>query len=305
LAVVNNGTVIATQSTPLLIETSAGITNNGVLRADGGTLQFRNVVVESAGGTIEALNGSQVQLLNGTVINNANFAASGGGLITTVGGATVTLGGGTVSGPMSVVNNSFVRLAADMTYNGVLSMGSVGNFTDLQFDGARTLGGTATISMSNNIQNRLMAATGAGDSATFGSNITVQGAGSDRRGRRAGRGQQRLLDCQQQRGHGAVHHRGGHQQRTHSRRRCQLHDCQHPVEPGRQRRAQCHQRRQHRAGQWQPGQRGHLQHRLGRPGRCHRRQHGARGRRQQHRHGQCQQQRIPGTCAARSPTTAR
>lgn len=177
LAVVNNGTVVATQSTPLLIQTSAGITNNGVLRADGGTLQFANVVVESAGGTIEALNGSQVQLLNGTVINNANFAASGGGLITTVGGATVTLGGGTVSGPMSVVNNSFVRLAADMTYNGVLSMGSVGNFTDIQFDGARTLGGTATISMSNNIQNRLMAATGAGDSATFGSNITVQGAG--------------------------------------------------------------------------------------------------------------------------------
>ena len=60
-----------------------------------------------------------------------------------MGGATVTLGGGTVSGPMSMVNNSFVRLAADMTYNGVLSMGSVGNFTDLQFDGARTLGGTA------------------------------------------------------------------------------------------------------------------------------------------------------------------
>jgi hypothetical protein len=84
------------------VETSAGITNNGVMRADGGTLQFRNVVVESAGGTIEALNGSQVQLLNGTVINNANFAASGGGVITTVGGATVTLGGGTVSGPMSV-----------------------------------------------------------------------------------------------------------------------------------------------------------------------------------------------------------
>ena len=177
LAVVNNGSVVATQATPLLIQTSAGITNNGVLRADGGTLQFANVVVESAGGTIEALNGSQVQLLNGTVINNANLAASGGGLITTVGGATVTLGGGTVSGPMSMVNNSFVRLAADMTYNGVLSMGSVGNFTDLQFDGARTLGGTATISMSNNIQNRLMAATGAGDSATFGSNITVQGAG--------------------------------------------------------------------------------------------------------------------------------
>ena len=44
---------------------------------DGGPLQFRNVVIDSGSGTIEAVNGSQVQLLNGTVINNANFAALG------------------------------------------------------------------------------------------------------------------------------------------------------------------------------------------------------------------------------------
>jgi hypothetical protein len=33
-----------------------------------------------------------------------------------------------------------------MTYNGVAEHGSVGNATDIQFGGARTLGGTATIS---------------------------------------------------------------------------------------------------------------------------------------------------------------
>ena len=110
----------------LLVETTAGITNNGVMRADGGPLLFRNVVVNSAGGTIEAVNGSQVQLQNGTVINNANFSASTGGVITTVSGATVTVGGGTVSGPMTVANNSFLRLTSDLTYNGVLSMASGG-----------------------------------------------------------------------------------------------------------------------------------------------------------------------------------
>ena len=145
LAVVNNGSIVATLGAGLLVETTAGITNNGVMRADGGPLLFRNVVVNSAGGTIEAVNGSQVQLQNGTVINNANFSASTGGVITTVSGATVTVGGGTVSGPMTVANNSFLRLTSDLTYNGVLSMASAGNATDIQFSGARTLGGTATV----------------------------------------------------------------------------------------------------------------------------------------------------------------
>ncbi|MBK9571447.1 MAG: hypothetical protein IPO43_01420 [Rhodoferax sp.] len=178
LAVVNNGTVIATQSAGLRVETAAGVTNNGVMRADGGPLQFRSVVVNSSGGSIEAVNGSQVQLENNTVINNANFAASSGGLITTVSGATVTLGGGTVSGPMTVTNNSFLRLTGDVNYNGTLSMVSGGNNTDIQFDGVRTIGGTATLNLSNTQANRLVAANASGDSATLGSGITVQGAGS-------------------------------------------------------------------------------------------------------------------------------
>lgn len=179
LALVNNGSIVASQSAGLLVETSAGLANNGVMRADGGPLQFRNVVVNSGSGTIEAVNGAQVQLFNGTVINNANFAASTGGVITTVGGGdTVTLGGGTVSGPMTVANNSFLRLTGDMTYNGVLSLASAGNNTDIQFSGARTLGGTATIALSNTQANRLVAVNATGDSAIIGSNISVQGAGS-------------------------------------------------------------------------------------------------------------------------------
>lgn len=178
LAVVNNGTIVATSGAGLRVETTAGVTNNGVMRANGGPLQFRNVVVNSAGGTIEAVNGSQVQLENGTVINNANFSASSGGLITTVSGATVALGGGTVSGPMTVANNSFLRLDGDVTYNGVLSMASVGNLTDMRFNGARTISGTATINMSNTTANRLLAVNGSGDSVTIGNNVTVQGAGS-------------------------------------------------------------------------------------------------------------------------------
>ncbi|MBK7062900.1 MAG: hypothetical protein IPH51_21660 [Rubrivivax sp.] len=177
LAIANNGTVIATSGTPLLVETSAGLTNNGVMRADGGTLQFGNVVVNSSGGSIEARNGSQVQLLNGSTINNANFSATGAGsVITTVNGATVTLGGGTVAGPMSVANNSVVRLTGDLVYNGTLSMNSTGNVADMIAVGARMISGAANISLSNYANNRIYTAT-AGDSLTFASGVTVQGAG--------------------------------------------------------------------------------------------------------------------------------
>ena len=177
LAITNNGSVIATSSAGLLVETTAGLTNNGVMRADGGTLQFGNVVVNSAGGSIEARNGSQVQLLNGSTINNANFSATGAGsLITTVGGATVTLGGGTVAGPMTVANNSFMRLTGDLAYNGTLTMNSFGNSTDLIAVGARTISGAANISLSNTTANRVYAATAA-DSLTFANGVTVQGAG--------------------------------------------------------------------------------------------------------------------------------
>lgn len=173
---VNQGTIVATQSSPLYIGATAGVTNTGTLRADGGTLQLQTTV-NSGGGAIEALNGSQVQLLNGAVVNNASFTATGAGsLITTVNGSTVTLGGGTVNGPLRVNDNSTLRLTGDVTYNGTLSMASVGNSTNLEIVGNRTLSGTATIQMSNTQGNRILTNT-AGDTLAIGANITVQGSG--------------------------------------------------------------------------------------------------------------------------------
>jgi len=176
-SMLNEGAMIATGSSGLLINATGGITNTGTLRADGGALQLQTTV-NSTGGVIEARSGSQVQLLNGAVINNASFSATGAGsLITTVNGATVTLGGGTVTGPMTVANNSFLRLTGDLSYDGTLSMSSGGNNTDLIAVGARTISGAANINLSNAAANRIYAATGA-DSLTFASGVTVQGAGS-------------------------------------------------------------------------------------------------------------------------------
>jgi hypothetical protein len=215
---VNQGTVIATQSTPLLISSPAGVTNTGTLRADGGTLQLQSTI-NSGGGNIEARNGSQVQLLNGAVINNANFSVTGAGsLITTVGGAQVTLGGGTVSGPMTMANNSFVRQSGDLVYNGTLNMASVGNFTDLQVDGLRTITGAATISMSNNAQNRLLAANGPGDRLTLGSGVTARCRAIGRQYGLGG-GEQRHRDRHTVHAAADRDERWHHQQRRVARRR--------------------------------------------------------------------------------------
>lgn len=174
----NTGTVVATDSSGLLINASGGVNNTGALRADGGTLRLQTLI-NSAGGQIEARNGSRVELLNGSVINNASFSATGAGsLITTVGGGTVNMGGGTVNGPMTIADNSALRLTADATYNGVMTLGSVGNLTELRLDGARTLSGTATIQMSNTTNNRIVGVGGAGDAFTLGAGITVQGSGT-------------------------------------------------------------------------------------------------------------------------------
>ncbi|MCE2947061.1 MAG: choice-of-anchor D domain-containing protein, partial [Betaproteobacteria bacterium] len=172
----NAGTVVASQSAGITLNALGGVNNTGTLRADGGTLRLQTTI-ESAGGQIEARNGSRVELLNGTVINNAAFSATGAGsVITTVSGATVSMGGGTVNGPMTIADNSALQLTADATYNGVLSISSVGNFTDLRLDGARTLGGTATIQMSNSTNNRIRGANASGDSFTTTASTTIEGA---------------------------------------------------------------------------------------------------------------------------------
>ena len=172
----NAGTIIATQSNPLLVNAGAGVTNTGTLRADGGTLQLQTTI-NSAGGSIEARNGSLVQLMGGAVINNANFSATGvGSLIATQSGTTVTLGGGTVNGPMTVTDNSALKLTGDVTYNGVLTVASAGNSTDLVLSGARTISGAATIQLSNTTANRIYGATAA-DSLTIANGVTIRGSG--------------------------------------------------------------------------------------------------------------------------------
>jgi hypothetical protein len=102
---INNGTIIANQATPLQISSPnlVTVTNNGTLRAtNGATLNVNLGVISSIDnqGTVEALNGSNVTYApSAGATNNMAGVLTGGTwrAVATGGGATVTLRGSNIT----------------------------------------------------------------------------------------------------------------------------------------------------------------------------------------------------------------
>ena len=111
---------------------------------------------------------------DGTITNSASTIQQSGNI-------SILAGSITLNGILTVVNNNLLELNAGMTLtnNGTLSLASAGNVTDLDFAptgsaGTVTLNGTGSVSMSNNIANRIYSF---GSSSTLVNNSTIQGAG--------------------------------------------------------------------------------------------------------------------------------
>lgn len=113
---VNNGTIIANQATPLVISSPnlGTVVNNGTLRATGGaTLNVNLGVIATIDnqGTIEALNGSSVTYGTSTgAANNVAGVLTGGKwrAVSTGGGATMTLRGNNIT---QIAANTEVELS--------------------------------------------------------------------------------------------------------------------------------------------------------------------------------------------------
>jgi hypothetical protein len=97
----NAGTITANRSTPLLIDTSNGFTNNGIVQARsgasltvlndatgttnsgtmeatiGGTLALIGNSLNNTGGTIQAATASTVSLENGVIITGGTLSTTG------------------------------------------------------------------------------------------------------------------------------------------------------------------------------------------------------------------------------------
>jgi len=154
--VTNNGLIAADVSTATLTiaprAVAGSVVNNGVMRATGGgILVFAGTAdgtVDNTNGTIEAQNGSTVQLNNLANIAGGTYSTGGTGNIRTNFSANVLLSNFTNLGLMVGLDNSDLGVSGNVANNGTISLESQGNPTDLEIQGDVNLIGTGQIVMS-------------------------------------------------------------------------------------------------------------------------------------------------------------
>ncbi|MBI1370019.1 MAG: choice-of-anchor D domain-containing protein [Planctomycetes bacterium] len=179
MGLINNGLIIANVSNTLTIDPSAGpgVVNNNILRASaGGTLQLADGTFTN-NSTIEALDGSVVNLLAGATIVGGNLSTSGTGDIRITQNSVkldhVTL---TTGSKMSISNDIDPIFVGLFTNNGSVNQNTGGNNTDAQIQGDTTFAGNGVWNMNNGDANRIFAPDGT-SRLTNGQNHTIQGIG--------------------------------------------------------------------------------------------------------------------------------
>lgn len=128
-------------------------TNAGTLRASGGgILLLRDGGVgdfANAGGTIEALAGSEVQLISGARVAGGLLRSVGTGVVTSAVSSNTELEALTFEGEFIAGNNSDTRITGVINNTGTINIASTGNQTDLEVAvGGATLTGGGTVVLS-------------------------------------------------------------------------------------------------------------------------------------------------------------
>jgi hypothetical protein len=177
----NQGTINANQATtPLVLAAgSAAIVNTGTLEAtNGATLTIAgSASVNNTGGTIHADPGSIVVLRDGEGVSNGTLTSSGTGLIQCIGNnGACLLDGVTINGTYQVANG-IGTLTNTVTNNGSFQLGISSNSATLDIVGAATLKGSGTLTMSNFLGNQIFGY-GQQSGATLNNQSTIQGAGT-------------------------------------------------------------------------------------------------------------------------------
>ena len=166
----------------LLIDADGGgLTNSGTLRASGGgTLELRDAGAgdfANTGGTIEALDDSEVLLTNNARIVGGILDTDGTGQFRVGVSQNAFLENLTLSGSLVADNNSDTGISGTINNTGSIEIVSTGNQTDLELNSTNvtlTGGGIVTLSGSNAGINDDLAAT---QTLTIGDQ-TIQGVGN-------------------------------------------------------------------------------------------------------------------------------
>ena len=185
---VNNGAIRQQGGAALVIDPGtpnvgggANFVNNNVLRSEGTGGLTLNAAIYQNNTTIATTGGGDIRLgSTATEIRGGNLTTTGGGVIRSVAngalldGVTITSGSNMVLG-----NNEDIRFratTANNVNNGTINVNSLGNLTDVIFDGTQTLEGTGEIVMSQNGNNRVIVNANT-NVLTLNANQTIRGAG--------------------------------------------------------------------------------------------------------------------------------
>ncbi len=179
MGIVNQGLIDANVAAVLTVDPgSSGLINTGTMEAtNGGTLQLTGAGFNNNNGLIDSATGTVVELSSATIAGGT-LTTAGTGIIETENGTTSSLTTITLStgSDFTVVNNSTLQLTGTITDGGTINLDSTGNGTIIRIFGAVTLAGGGSLTLSNNVNNEVIANNGT-DTLTISSGNTVQGGG--------------------------------------------------------------------------------------------------------------------------------
>ena len=167
----NQATINANQAMPLTITANGGaFTNTGTLEAaNGSTLNLIGGTIANAGGTIHADPSSAVQLQSGITISGGTLTSSGTGAIKSICcGDGAALDGVTNNGTFRLIQGTELLHGA-ITNNGSFQVIANGAVTELNVDGSVLLGGSGNVTMSDTLDSYIM-----GPSQASGASLTNQ-----------------------------------------------------------------------------------------------------------------------------------
>ena len=147
MSLTNHGLIEANQSEALTVDPGAGgMINTGTMRATGsGGLKLNTGTYVNTIGTIEALDGSRVQI-TGATIQGGSIETSGTGQVELIG--HTTLEGVTLDGIVEQSDGVRTTLVGSVVNQGTWTMNAAGNWTDWLTDGDVALSGGGTIVLS-------------------------------------------------------------------------------------------------------------------------------------------------------------
>ena len=144
-----------------------GLVNQGLMQAnEGGILRLTGNgggSFDNTGGTILALDGSEVQLTGGVFLTGGAMGTSGSGMIRNIG--TATLDSLTNTGTFVANNGTSTTFSGTITNNGSITLASTGSFTDLFINSSTTLTGGGVLNLANAARVRGTASSSSGMAA--------------------------------------------------------------------------------------------------------------------------------------------